>query len=144
MPEAAVVSSTPDETEELGAKFSARLRPGTVVALHGDLGAGKTTFVKGVIAGLGGEPLDVSSPTFSIVNTYNTPGARVHHVDAYRIENEAELDEMGFDEYLDASAIVLIEWPDRVSSRLPTSTMVVRLVHGADETRRITYDHRDG
>ena len=140
MTETAVVSSTTDETKGAGAAFSARLRPGAVVALYGDLGAGKTTFVKGVISGLGGDPLNVSSPTFSIVNTYETPVALVHHVDAYRIQSEAELDEMGFDEYLDGNAIVLIEWPERVSSRLPLSTLVVRLAHGPGETRHIIYE----
>ncbi len=144
MQKAAIVTTAPEETHSAGMAFATLLRPGAVVALRGDLGAGKTTFVRGVIAGLGGDPRDVSSPTFALVNTYTIPGGVVHHVDAYRIKSEAELDEMGFDEYIDGSAIVMVEWPDVALTRLPATMLRVELQHGADDTRHITHDKFNG
>lgn len=132
------VSRSQSETAAAGETFARELRHGDVVALSGDLGAGKTTFVRGIVVGLGGVSDDVTSPTFAIVNTYETNFAPVHHIDVYRVGSEAELDEFGFDEYVDDTAITLIEWPERVLSRLPETAHHVLLVHGKDGTRIIT------
>lgn len=140
----AVVSRSAEETLAAGAAFAARLEPGTVVALHGDLGAGKTTFVRGVVKAL--VNAEATSPTFSIVHTFTDGVTVVHHVDAFRIESEAELDELGFDDYLDGAAIVLVEWPENLGSRLPGDALHVTLRHadgsGESTDRHITIEQR--
>lgn len=132
-----LTSKSPEQTRAAGEELGRTLVPGDVVALHGDLGAGKTTFVQGVVAGMGGSTDFVSSPTFAIVHTYETPRGVVHHFDGYRIESEDELDEFGFDEYLDGSAIIVIEWPARLRARLPDSLLNVELRHAGAEIRTI-------
>jgi tRNA threonylcarbamoyladenosine biosynthesis protein TsaE len=101
-------------TERLGRAIAGALRSGDVIALSGDLGAGKTTLARGILRGLGFEG-DVASPTFPIVQPYEPPETRipVWHVDLYRIEDRSELDELGLDEALHDSAL-LIEWPERL------------------------------
>jgi tRNA threonylcarbamoyladenosine biosynthesis protein TsaE len=105
-------------TERLGAEIARRLRRGDVVAIRGDLGAGKTTLARGLIRGLGFAG-DISSPTFPIVQVYDGPDMAfpLWHVDLYRIEELAELDELGLDEAR-ADAALVIEWPERLASRL--------------------------
>jgi tRNA threonylcarbamoyladenosine biosynthesis protein TsaE len=98
-------------TAELGARIAAALRPGDVVALSGELGAGKTALARAILRALGVTG-HVPSPTFTLVQSYETPGLRVHHFDLYRIEAENELPELGLDEAKEEGA-VLIEWPDR-------------------------------
>ena len=142
----AIMARSPEETVEAGADFGALLAPGDVVAVHGDLGAGKTTFVRGVVRGVtqglartpGDEFGVVTSPTFSIVHTYSAGDVVVHHVDAFRVASEAELDELGFDEYLDGIAIVIVEWPARIGSRLPHDAIHVTLQNIEDGVRRIS------
>jgi len=110
-------SRSPGQTEAAGRELAPRLAPGDIVLLEADLAAGKTTFVRGLVEGLGGDPEEVSSPTFVIVQTYETgPGAiaRVHHVDLYRLAgaSQAELRETGLEEVLsDDRAVVAVEWP---------------------------------
>jgi tRNA threonylcarbamoyladenosine biosynthesis protein TsaE len=133
-----IVATSLEETQVAGNEFALTLRPGDVVALRGELGAGKTTFVRGVVEGLGGSSGAVSSPTFAIVHSYESPIAPVHHIDGYRIRSEAELDEMGFDEYFDGESIVLVEWPDRVQTRLPAKLLQVTIEHDDETCRRIT------
>ena len=113
-------------TLAFGRALAARLRPGDVVALFGGLGAGKTTLARGILAGLGHHG-DVASPTFPIVQTYQPPDVRlpVWHVDLYRIEGPAELDELGLDEALD-DGVLLIEWPERLPALWP-GTLQLRL-----------------
>ena len=103
-------------TEDFGRALADRLRPGDVVALFGSLGAGKTTFCRGILGGLGHSG-DVGSPTFPIVQPYEPPDTSipVWHVDLYRIEAAAELEELGLDDAL-AEAALLIEWPERLPS----------------------------
>ena len=98
-------------TAALGARIATALRPGDVVALTGDLGAGKTALARAILRGLGVTG-HVPSPTFTLVQSYETPGLTVHHFDLYRIEDESELRELGLEEAKEDGA-VLIEWPDR-------------------------------
>ena len=98
-------------TAALGARIATALRPGDVVALAGDLGAGKTALARAILRGLGVAG-HVPSPTFTLVQSYETPGLTVHHFDLYRIEDESELRELGLEEAKEDGA-VLIEWPDR-------------------------------
>ena len=106
----------PEATEALGARIASALRPGDVVALRGDLGAGKTTLARGILRGLGFEG-EVASPTFPIVQPYEELALPVWHVDLYRIEDPAEIRELALDEALDGGAL-LVEWPDRLGGAL--------------------------
>ena len=110
-----------DATEAFGRALAAQLRPGDVVALFGTLGAGKTTLARGILRGLGHRG-DVASPTFPIVQTYAPPDTAipVWHVDLYRLEDEAELEELGLDEAKQEGALV-IEWPERLPVLWPDS-----------------------
>lgn len=89
--------------------FVSRLQPGHTLLLHGPMGSGKTTLVRHVLKAMGGA--EASSPTFSLVNEYQTPRGVVYHFDLYRLETPEELEEIGFEEYLDSGAICMIEWP---------------------------------
>ena len=112
-----------EETFALGERFAACLLPGTVVTLNGELGAGKTAFAKGVAKGLGVQE-HITSPTFTIINEY--PGRiPVYHMDAYRLADENEIWEFGFEEYFDAPGVVLLEWPERIASVLPADYLRV-------------------
>jgi tRNA threonylcarbamoyl adenosine modification protein YjeE len=120
----------PDEraTARLGEDIAMALRPGDVLALSGDLGAGKTTLARALIRAMADEPaLDVPSPTFTLVQSYETR-VPLHHFDLYRLGSPFELDELGLDEML-ATGAALIEWPDRASDRLPAGTVVLELTH---------------
>jgi tRNA threonylcarbamoyladenosine biosynthesis protein TsaE len=128
-----------EETIRLGENFSGRLLPGSVVALYGELGSGKTHLVKGICRGLGVEE-HVASPTFTIINEYHTPRHSICHVDCYRIQTSAELRETGFEEYL-GNFICLIEWADRVRDLLPLPRFDIRLRPCANEEwREITIE----
>jgi tRNA threonylcarbamoyladenosine biosynthesis protein TsaE len=118
------VTGSPEETLDFGAACVAFLPEGSVVALVGSLGAGKTQFVKGLAQGLNVNPESVSSPTFSIVQEYQ--GIRpLVHMDLYRIESESELYGIGFDEYIESDAIVVVEWPQIARSFFPDETITI-------------------
>ena len=120
-------------TRMLGARIAASLQPGDAVALAGDLGAGKTTLARAILAGLGVRET-VPSPTFTLVQSYDTPRLSVSHYDLYRLKNEREIDELGLDEALEFGA-ALIEWPERAESRLPRERLTVQLHAEADGRR---------
>ncbi len=128
---------TPDDTESLGRALGRRLRPGDVVALSGPLGAGKTTLARGILRGLGFVG-DVASPTFPIVLPYTPPDCRIPlwHVDLYRIEDPAELSELGLDEAL-GDAALLIEWPERMP-RIWPHALQLALSAAPDGVRALT------
>jgi len=127
-----------DETITLGVEFAKRLAIKSVVALFGDLGTGKTRFIKGVCKGLGVQE-HVASPTFTLLNEYTGRETNVFHFDFYRIKTISELDEIGFDEYLYGDGVCLIEWADRVKALLPSNRFDVFLKLGENEnTREIT------
>lgn len=116
-------------TQALGRQLAGRLRAGDLLLLSGPLGAGKTTLVRALVEELGGDPAQVSSPTFTLMNVYDCDPA-VYHVDAYRLERPGQLDGLGFFE-LTQDAIGIIEWPERVAAALPaTGVMHVTLSHG--------------
>lgn len=127
-----------EATNVAGRSLAPHLRVGDVVALSGDLGAGKTSFVRGVLAGLGfgGE---APSPSFALVIPYDPPAVRlpVWHVDLYRLENAADAEELGLDDALFDSAL-LIEWPERLGDRLWPDALKIRLDNAEDGGRRLT------
>jgi tRNA threonylcarbamoyl adenosine modification protein YjeE len=124
-------------TAALAHRLGAFLMDGDVVALHGELGAGKTAFARALIRGLTGDmDRDVPSPTFTLVQTYETPAGRLHHFDLYRIASPDELTEIGWDEAL-ADGIALVEWPERAGALLPANRLDVTFEFGAGvDTRR--------
>lgn len=109
----------PDEaaTGRLARRLAPHLKPGDVIALRGGLGAGKTTFARALISALNHAETDVPSPTYTLVQTYDTPGLTVFHFDLYRLDDPDEVMELGWDETMDGLA--LIEWPDKAGSHLP-------------------------
>jgi len=132
---------TTDETFELGRKLSKNLQPGDLVLLYGGLGAGKTLFTKGVMAGLGYDVDEVTSPSFSLVNLYKTKDLDVYHIDLWRIDGGQNASEaVGLDEILEeANTVVLIEWADRLGTlAFPNRTIRIKLEGDGDDPRKIT------
>ncbi|HSX12270.1 MAG TPA: tRNA (adenosine(37)-N6)-threonylcarbamoyltransferase complex ATPase subunit type 1 TsaE [Rhabdochlamydiaceae bacterium] len=129
-------SSSQEETQQLGHKLAQQLSPNSVLAVQGDLGAGKTTLIKGIVSSvLGLDPALVNSPTFTYLNIY--PGDPVfYHFDLYRIQNENDFFKLGFLDYLDAGGICCIEWPERIRSILPEKTLWIQLAYH-DATKRV-------
>lgn len=116
--------------------LAAIIRPGDVIALSGDLGAGKTTFARGLLRGLGWTG-EVPSPSFTLVQTYDTIPP-VWHVDLYRLDSADEADALGLDDAWD-DAVVVIEWPERVGDRLPSDALRLRLDGAGEATRTLTW-----
>ncbi len=121
-----------DATETAGAALGRVVRAGDVLALCGDLGAGKTTFVRGLALGAGADAAEVASPTFALVNEY-AGRVVIAHLDLYRLERERELDDIGFDDLLDRPEVAaVIEWADRFAHRLPRDHLRIELTHAGD------------
>ena len=137
-----IVTTTSElETFALGEKVAATLQPGTFVLLHGDLGAGKTAFVRGMAAGLGANPEDVSSPTFVLIQHYKGRIPLIH-VDLYRLESGAAVYDLGLEELVNG-AVVAIEWAERLPRKLADSVTVEIEDLGGD-ARRITFSEKRG
>lgn len=138
-----VITESEEETRTLGAVLGRVLRPGDVVALHGNLGAGKTRFVQGIARGMGIER-PVTSPTFILMNVYRAPDGRVLcHVDSYRLRDPVEEGyQMGLDQQLRGRDVCVVEWAERVRELLPADHLWVHIASVDDETRRITLTAR--
>lgn len=127
----------PAATMAFGERLAAYLGPGDVVALFGDLGAGKTHLAKGVCRAFGVAPETVNSPTFTLVNEYAGAAFPIYHFDAYRIRHLDEFFEMGYEEYFFGEALCLIEWPERIEPLLPAHTLRLHLRHAGDTHRQL-------
>ena len=125
--------------EDLGRAFKASGQPGAVLALTGTLGAGKTHLAKGVVAGLGGDPAAVTSPTFNLVHEYDTAPPCLHF-DFYRMDSPSEVESLGWDDYLDrpGTTLLIVEWADLFPSLLPPSATWLHIQALPDHTRRVT------
>ena len=132
-------AATSEAIVELGRNAAAGAKAGTVFALVGDLGAGKTHWTKGLAAGLGSATV-VTSPTFSLVHEY--PGARLplFHFDFYRLESAGELIDLGWDEYLEAGGVIVTEWADKFPELLPSSAHWLRFSVEPDQSRSISHE----
>ena len=130
-------SESPEQTEQIGAQVARQVEAGTVIALEGDLGAGKTAFARGFIRALGYEGR-VTSPTFTIVNEY--PECGVCHFDMYRILDEDALYDIGWDDYLDGERILLIEWSENIRYALPEHYVTVTIRHEGGDCRSISIE----
>lgn len=129
------------ETIEIGKALADRLKSGDIVCLHGDLGAGKTTLVKGIASGLGVSD-SITSPTFTLMNLYRGKTSQLVHIDAYRLEKEQDLLEIGVEDYLGApKTICVIEWPEKIAGLLSDKKILdIQIEHAPDNTRNITID----
>lgn len=130
------ISRSEAETEAIGEKFAEGLASGAVVAMYGDLGAGKTAFVRGMARGMG-LTCRVSSPTFTIVNEYEGERELIHF-DMYRLESSDELFEIGWEDYLARGAVCAVEWSEKVEDAFFGDEIVVRIDKLGDNERRIT------
>jgi tRNA threonylcarbamoyladenosine biosynthesis protein TsaE len=132
-------TTTVEATRALGASFAARARPGDCLVLEGDLGAGKTEFVRGFVAALSGSAA-VHSPSFSLLNIYQTPCLTVYHFDFYRLAHSGELVEIGFDDYVSSDGVCLIEWGTLFPDVLPPHAVVIRFRDRGDGVREVETD----
>lgn len=133
------ISNSVNETEQLGMKLGKLLKPGEVIALDGDLGAGKTQFTRGIAMGLGLDYQEVCSPTFTIVNEYVDPADKIplFHFDTYRLGGVDDFLASGLDEYFYRDGVCVIEWSSIIEEILPENTILVTIT-GVGDTRTIT------
>jgi tRNA threonylcarbamoyl adenosine modification protein YjeE len=124
-------------TEELGRRIAGELARGDVIALAGDLGAGKTTLARAILQALG-VASEVPSPSFTLVQEYQTARLRIFHFDLYRIESPTEVDELGFEEALESGA-VLVEWPERAPARIPPDALRIRIEIVGETARAVQF-----
>ena len=137
-----LVLANEEATHRLAADVANILEPGDLIALAGDLGAGKTTFVRALIAHLAGDKaIEVPSPTFTLVQNYELPRFTIVHADLYRLESPEEWDTLGVED-MARDAIVLVEWADRAPGRLPEERLDIALEYAGAEARSIRMDPR--
>lgn len=137
MGEMLTVTNSASETRALGEQLASGLRPGDTVILEGELGAGKSELARGIARGLGVTET-VTSPSFTILNVYESGRCPLYHFDWYRLESEEELYELGMDEYLGGDGIAVVEWAERCPDAVPEDCIRIRLEATGEETRRIT------
>jgi len=135
-----VVTQSAEETIQWGREFAKKLRPPMLVLLTGDLGSGKTTLTKGIVAELGAAAEDeVTSPTFTLVHFYGKQAsAKIYHADLYRIESFRDFESLGMEDVFAEPRIVILEWSERFPLRAPWPQVRVRLEHLGGDARRIT------
>lgn len=132
-------STSEVETAAVGRQIASGLEPGTIVLLSGDLGAGKTAFVRGMAEGVGVNPAEVSSPTFTLMQEYRGGRVLLRHVDLYRLK-PIEVDDLGLDELTLGDVITAIEWPDRLP-RPFEHAVTVHIAHGEGDVRTISLEY---
>ncbi len=130
------VTNSAAETRALGEQLARRLQPGDTVILEGELGAGKSELARGIARGLGVTET-VTSPSFTILNVYESGRSPLYHFDWYRLESEEELYELGMDEYLGGDGVAVVEWAERCPDAVPENRIRIRLEVTGEETRRI-------
>ncbi|MFC7393531.1 tRNA (adenosine(37)-N6)-threonylcarbamoyltransferase complex ATPase subunit type 1 TsaE [Scopulibacillus cellulosilyticus] len=128
------ICNSPEETIKFAEKLAEHLSPGDVLTLSGDLGAGKTTFTKGIAKALGIKEV-INSPTFTIIKEYDGGKMPLYHMDVYRISDEEDL---GFDEYLDGDGITVVEWADNIASWLPDHLLKVEIEQLGEKKRKVS------
>ena len=134
-----IVSNGESETLAFAKEFAKTLKTGDIVLLDGDLGAGKTVFTKGLVSALSNDEIVAVSPTFVIVNVYDTK-PKVNHFDLYRISDMSELDAIGAEEYFYSDGISVVEWPERAEGMFPESAIKVNIFKIDDNKRKIVVE----
>lgn len=134
-----VTTPSADATRRLAAEFAATLPPDTTLALHGDMGVGKTTFVQGLAEGLGVHE-HVTSPTFAIYSVYRGAGRTLVHMDAYRLESAAQVEELLLEEFLVSPWVLAVEWPEKIAGWIPANALhlTLSIVDGDKHHVRLT------
>ncbi len=130
-----IISRSPDETISIGKKIGKKLKAGDIVCLEGDLGAGKTHFVKGIAEALEINPQEVLSPTYTLIHEYEGT-LPLYHFDCYRMESPREALEIGAEEYFYGEGICVIEWPERIASLIPPEALWITIEIADRETRK--------
>ena len=137
------ITHSPEETTELGRHLAAELSPPKLVVLRGDLGAGKTTLIKGIAEGFhAASEENVTSPTFTLIHEYRGPGVNVYHVDLYRVDTQRELETLGLDDFVDENSVVLIEWGEKFARFLRERDVEITIERLGENDRRITTEAR--
>ncbi|HET9285207.1 MAG TPA: tRNA (adenosine(37)-N6)-threonylcarbamoyltransferase complex ATPase subunit type 1 TsaE [Candidatus Angelobacter sp.] len=132
-----------DETTELGQQLATQLKPGTIVLLRGDLGAGKTTLVKGIAEGFhAARAEDVTSPTFTLIHEYRGSEVTLYHIDLYRIDTQRELDTLALDDLMTAKSILLIEWGEKFERFVRERDVEIAIEHKDGDDRAIAVTTR--
>ena len=131
-----MISNSIQETIGYGREFAQTLSPGDIVCLEGDLGAGKTHFVKGIASYFGVKESTVSSPTFTLINEY-AGSIPVYHFDCYRLKSEQEALEIGAEEYFYGEGISIVEWPQKIGNLLPLESVWISITHKGENQREI-------
>jgi len=132
-----IITNSPTETEALGRDLAAKMRPGTVLAFSGDLGAGKTTLIRGIARGLG-VSVPVTSPTYTIVNEYDAGTLPLVHFDMYRLGSADELFEIGWEDYLARPGLIAVEWSENVREAFGPDTIYIQIEKAGEQRRKIT------
>ena len=128
------------ETTQLGRELASELKPGTIVLLRGELGAGKTTLVKGIAEAFqAARADDVTSPTFTLIHEYRGPNVVLFHIDLYRIDTQRELDTLALDDLMDASSILLIEWGEKFERFVRERSAEIAIEHLGEDRRRVIF-----
>lgn len=138
---ATFISNSPAETEQFGRDFAQKIKPGNIVALTGELGAGKTQFVKGFVAGTGSSA-EVTSPTFTLIHEYTDGRFPVYHFDFFRIEDRQSAERLGLDDYFFGDGVSVVEWADKFRELIPAHADWV-WIGAKSETERIIETHED-
>lgn len=133
------ITRSSEETIQVGRELASRLKPGTITLLRGDLGAGKTTLVKGIAEGFHAALAeDVTSPTFTLIHEYRSPEVTLYHIDLYRIDTQRELDTLALDDLIDPKSILLIEWGEKFERFRRERDLEIAIEHLGGDERRIT------
>lgn len=132
-----MISNSVQETEQIASGYAAGLKAGDVLFFRGDLGAGKTAFVRGLAAGLGIPPETVSSPTFTFVKEYGGGRLRLAHFDMYRVSSADDLYSIGFFDYLETDAVIAVEWSENIEAFADVPHITVTISRGENEDQRI-------
>jgi tRNA threonylcarbamoyladenosine biosynthesis protein TsaE len=137
-------STSVEQTEQIAIDLAQRLKGGECIALFGDLGAGKTQFVRGIVKGLGGNAHAVSSPTFVLLNVYDSGRLKVFHLDAYRVHGADDFEAIGFSELLEQGGVVVVEWAERIERLLPKNSIRVKIEATGEGSRRLEVNPNGG
>lgn len=132
-----VKTNSPDETTKLAVRLGELVKPGDVITLEGDLGAGKTAFTKGLAKGMGIRK-NVNSPTFTIMKEYRDGRLPLYHMDVYRMEDSDE--DLGFDEFFEGEGVTVVEWAHLIQEQLPHDRLGIRILRVEDESREIIFE----